>query len=155
MAENRRVALGSDHVGYELKQAVAVWLREHGWEPVDVGAGDVARADYPIYGEAAARKVASGDCRFGVAICGTGVGIGLAANKVRGIRCVTCSEPFSAALARRHNDANMLSFGARVVGPGLALLLVESFLGASFEGGRHQQRVDMLSDIEAREGGER
>ena len=109
------------------------------------------RTDYPTYGEAAARLVQSGSCRFGVIICGTGVGISLAANKLSGIRCVVCSEPYSAALARRHNDANMLAFGARVIGPGLALMIVQTFLETEFEGGRHQRRVDMIGEIEARE----
>jgi len=150
-SENHTIALSSDHVGVELRRLVAGWLVEHGWEVRDVGPQTTERADYPAYGEAAARLVQSGACRFGIVICGTGVGISLAANKVRGIRCVVCSEPYSALLARRHNDANMLAFGARVIGPGLALLIVETFLAAEFEGGRHQTRVELLAELEARE----
>ena len=150
-SENRTIALSSDHVGVEMRRLVAAWLVEHGWEVRDVGPQTTARTDYPTYGEAAARLVQSGACRFGIIICGTGVGISLAANKVRGIRCVVCSEPYSAQLARRHNDANMLAFGARVIGPDLALMIVQTFLEAKFEGGRHQKRIDMVSDIEARE----
>jgi ribose 5-phosphate isomerase B len=149
--ENRTIVLSSDHVGVELRRSVAAWLAEHGWEVRNVGPQTTERTDYPTHGEAAARLVQSGACRFGIIICGTGVGISLAANKLLGIRCVVCSEPYSAQLARRHNDANMLAFGARVVGPDLALMIVETFLQAQFEGGRHQKRVDMISDIEARE----
>jgi ribose 5-phosphate isomerase B len=151
VSENRTIALSSDHVGVEMRRLVAAWLVEHGWEVRDVGPQTTERTDYPTYGEAAARLVQSGACRFGIIICGTGVGISLAANKVRSIRCVVCSEPYSAQLARRHNDANMLAFGARVIGPDLALMIVQTFLEAKFEGGRHQKRIDMVSDIEARE----
>jgi ribose 5-phosphate isomerase B len=144
----RTVALGSDHAGYELKKAISDWLKGNGWDVRDVGAPSAERADYPIYGKAAAEMVQSGECRLGVLICGTGVGIALAANKMRGIRCAVCSEPFTAKLARQHNDANMLGLGARVVGPGLALMIVEEFLNADFEGGRHKIRVDMITQIE-------
>lgn len=149
--ENRTIALASDHVGVELRHLVAGWLAEHGWEVRDLGTQTTERTDYPIYGEAAARLVQSGECRFGIIICGTGIGISLAANKVRGIRCVACSEPYSAQLARRHNNANMLAFGARVVGSDLALMIVETFLAAKFEGGRHQRRIDMIAELETRE----
>jgi ribose 5-phosphate isomerase B len=151
MAEGRqeRIALGSDHAGYELRQTIAAWLKEQGWEVRDVGVATPERADYPVYGEAAARLVQSGECRFGIVVCGTGVGMSLVANKMRGIRCVVCSEPYSAELARRHNDANMLALGGRVVGPDLALMIVRLFLAAEFEGGRHRGRVDMIGRIEA------
>jgi ribose 5-phosphate isomerase B len=149
-SENRTIALASDHVGVEMRRLVAAWLAEHGWEVRDLGPQSTERTDYPTYGEAAGRLVQSGACRFGIVICGTGVGMSLAANKLHGIRCVVCSEPYSAAMARRHNDANMLAFGARVIGPDLALMIVETFLNATFEGGRHQTRVDMVSAIEAR-----
>lgn len=144
----RMVALGSDHAGYELKKTISDWLKGNGWDVRDVGAPSAERVDYPIYGKAAAEMVRSGECRLGVLICGTGVGIALAANKIRGIRCAVCSEPFTARLARQHNDANMLGLGARVVGPGLALMIVEEFLNADFEGGRHKSRVDMITQIE-------
>ena len=145
----KTIALGSDHAGYDLKKTIADWLTEGGWDVRDVGAPNAERADYPQYGKAAAEAVQSGECELGVVICGTGVGIALAANKVRGIRCAVCSEPFTAKLSRQHNDANMLSLGARVVGPGLALMIVKEFLDAEFEGGRHKTRVDMIMQIEA------
>jgi ribose 5-phosphate isomerase B len=149
MNDNTRVvALGSDHAGYELKQVISAWLLENGWDVRDVGAPSAERANYPQYGRAAAELVLSGECARGVLICGTGVGMGLAANKMRGIRCAVCSEPFTAGLARRHNDANMLALGARVVGSGLAVMIVEEFLEAEFEGGRHRSRVDMITQIE-------
>ena len=107
--------------------------------------------DYPVYGEKVGRAVAAGDVDFGIVICGTGLGISLAANKVRGIRAVVCSEPYTARLARQHNDANVLAFGARVIGIELAKMIVDEFLSAKFEGGRHQRRVDMIMDIEKRE----
>lgn len=149
--ENRTVALGSDHVGVALRRVVGTWLAEKGWEVRDVGAATEERSDYPVFGVAAAKLVRSGACRLGIVICGTGVGISLAANKVRGIRCAVCSEPYTAALAREHNDANMLAMGARVVGSGLALMIVRAFVEAQFEGGRHQRRIDMLAEIEASE----
>jgi ribose 5-phosphate isomerase B len=147
-AERKTVALGSDHVGVELRRIVGKWLRENGWEVRDVGADTEERSDYPVYGEAAAQLVRAGTCRFGIVICGTGVGISLAANKVPGIRCAVCSEPYTATLAREHNDANMLAMGGRVVGSGLALMIVRAFVEARFEGGRHQRRIDMLTEIE-------
>ena len=151
MSENRRIAISSDHAGVELRKSVAAHVAAKGWEAVDVGPPTAERTDYPRHGETAARLVQSGDCRFGIVICGTGAGISLAANKLRGIRCVLCSEPFTAAMARAHNDANMLAFGARVVGPDMALMIVDHFLAGAFEGGRHRTRVDMLMEIETRE----
>lgn len=149
MTEQRySIALGSDHAGYELRQTILAWLKEQGWDVIDVGTADPTRADYPVYGEEAAKLVQSGQCRVGILVCGTGVGISLAANKMHGIRCAVCSEPFTARLSRQHNDANMLALGARVVGPGLAIMIVEQFLDAKFEGGRHQTRVDMVTRIE-------
>ena len=104
--------------------------------------------DYPVYGEAAARAVASGECELGIILCGTGLGISMAANKVKGIRAAVCTNCFMAEMARKHNNANMLALGARVVGGGLALKIVETFLDTEFEGGRHQRRVDLISAIE-------
>ncbi|MDR3516067.1 MAG: ribose 5-phosphate isomerase B [Azospirillaceae bacterium] len=148
MSTNMRIALASDHVGLPLRRIVNGWLAGHGWTVVDLGADSEERTDYPLFGFKAARRVQSGDCRFGIVICGTGIGISLSANKVHGIRCVPCSEPYSALLARQHNDANMLAFGARVVGSDLALMIVRTFLEGEYEGGRHQRRLDMIAEIE-------
>ncbi|HBU12522.1 MAG TPA: ribose 5-phosphate isomerase B [Clostridiales bacterium] len=124
------------------------YLHELGFETKDFGAMNAARTHYPIYGQKVARAVASGECEKGIVICGTGIGIGMAANKTNGIRCAICSEPYSAMMSRAHNNANMLAFGARVVGGEVAKLIVKTFLETEYEGGRHQQRVDMLRDIE-------
>lgn len=145
-----RIALGSDHAAFALKGIVADHVRALGHEVLDVGTHSEDSCDYPVYGEAAGRAVADGRADLAIVICGSGVGIGIAANKVPGVRCVICSEPYSAAMGRRHNNANALAFGARVVGQDVALSLVDAFLGASFEGGRHQRRVDLLTDIDAR-----
>lgn len=145
-----KIGIGCDHVGYELKGKVTEHLRELGYEVVDFGTNSSERTDYPIYGEAVARAVASGACERGILICGTGVGISLAANKVHGIRAVVCSEPYSALLSRRHNDTNILAFGARVVGADLALMIVDAWLSGVYEGGRHARRVQMIADIEAK-----
>ena len=145
-----KIGIGCDHVGYELKGKVTEHLRELGYEVVDCGTHSSERTDYPIYGEAVARAVASGACEKGILICGTGVGISLAANKVHGIRAVVCSEPYSALLSRRHNDTNILAFGARVVGADLALMIVDAWLSGVYEGGRHAKRVQMIADIEAK-----
>lgn len=143
-------AIGSDHGGYALKQAVMKHLTERGIEYRDFGTYSTESCDYPDFGEAAARAVASGECERGIVICGTGIGISLAANKVRGIRCALCGDCYSAQMSREHNDANMLALGARVVGEGLALKIVDAFLDASFQGGRHERRVAKLMAIEDR-----
>lgn len=143
-----KIAIGSDHVGYGLKQYIADYLRSKGHETVDYGTNGEERVDYPVYGEAVGRAVASGICERGILICGTGVGISIAANKVKGIRACVCSEPYSARLARQHNDANIIAFGSRVVGTALAEMIVDEFMSAEFEGGRHQRRIDMISMIE-------
>ncbi len=142
------IAIGCDHTAYDLKMHVIEHLKKRGLQVKDLGCEHTTSSDYPLYGEAVGRAVASGECELGIAICGTGVGISLAANRVKGIRAVVCSEPYSAQLARRHNDANVLCFGARVVGSELALMIVDNFLDAEFEGGRHQRRVDMIEAIE-------
>ena len=141
------VAFGCDHAGYALKEAVVAHLKEMGHEVVDFGCYTPERVDYPVQGEKAARAVASGECQLGVLICGTGIGISLAANRVHGIRAAVCSESYSAELTRRHNDANMIAFGARVVGEGTACAILDAFFNAKFEGGRHAQRVAMLDEI--------
>lgn len=148
MADNKRIALSSDHAAIPLRQAIAAHISAKGFEVVDIGPTTTESTHYPKHGEAAARLVASGDCRLGVILCGTGQGIMMAANKVKGIRCGVCSDTFSARMIRMHNDANMLSIGARVVGEGLALDIVDAFLSAEFEGGRHGTRVDMITALE-------
>ena len=142
-----KVAFACDHAGFALKEAVIAHLKEMGHEVVDFGCYTPERVDYPAQGEKAARAVASGECALGVLICGTGIGISLAANRVHGIRAAVCSESYSAELTRRHNDANMIAFGARVVGEGTACAILDAFFGAKFEGGRHAQRVAMLVEI--------
>jgi len=143
-----KVALGSDHVGITLKVEIAALLDERGVEYHDFGTYDQERTDYPIYGARAARAVASGDFDRGIVICGTGVGISIAANKIDGIRCVVCSEPYSAVLSRAHNNTNMLAMGSRVVGVDLAKMIVEAWLIEPYEGGRHALRVEELAAIE-------
>ncbi|HQU67775.1 MAG TPA: ribose 5-phosphate isomerase B [Albidovulum sp.] len=149
MTASRRVALSSDHAAIPLRQAIAAHVSAQGWEVVDIGPVTPESTHYPKHGQAAAALVASGDCRLGIILCGTGQGIMMAANKVKGIRCGVCSDTFSARMIRQHNDANMLSIGARVVGEGLALEIVDAFLGAEFEGGRHATRVEMIEAPEA------
>ena len=142
------IAIGSDHIGYPLKMHILKYLREKEHTVVDCGTDSEERCDYPVYGQRVARMVQAGEAEAGILICGTGVGISLAANKMRGIRAVVCSESYSAALARQHNNANVLAFGARVVGQAVAEQIVDAFLAAQYEGGRHQRRIDMLSAIE-------
>ena len=142
-----KVAFACDLAGFALMEAVIAHLKEMGHEVVVFGCYTPERVDYPAQGEKAARAVASGECALGVLICGTGIGISLAANRVHGIRAAVCSESYSAELTRRHNDANMIAFGARVVGEGTACAILDAFFGAKFEGGRHAQRVAMLDEI--------
>ena len=143
-----KIAIASDHGGFDLKEQVKVWLQEMGHEVEDFGCHSKESCDYPDFGAAAARAVASGQCERGIVICTTGIGISIAANKVKGIRCALCSEPWSAEMTRRHNDANMLAMGAGAVGPLLARRIVETFLTTEFEGGRHQRRVDKITAVE-------
>lgn len=146
---SKRIVLSSDHAALDLRAAVAAHVSALGYEVTDIGPTTTESTHYPKHGEAAARYVADGKADLGIILCGTGQGIMMAANKVKGIRCGVCSDTFSAAMIRQHNDANMLSLGARVVGEGLALAIVDAFLGADFEGGRHGTRVDMITEIEA------
>lgn len=148
MTDNTRIVLSSDHAAIPLRQALAAHIAGQGWEVVDIGPETPESTHYPEHGAAAARRVASGDCRFGIVLCGTGQGIMMAANKVKGVRCGVCSDAFSARMIRAHNDANMLSIGARVVGEGLAMDIVDAFLTTEFEGGRHGTRVDMIGALE-------
>lgn len=143
-----RIAIGNDHIAVHMKEHIKSYLEGKGFEVVDFGTNSEERCDYPIYGKKVADAVASGDCEFGVLICGTGVGISLVANKVKGIRAVVCSEPYSARLSRQHNNANIVAFGARVIGGAMAEMIVDEFFDAEYEGGRHQKRVEMISAIE-------
>ena len=146
-----RIGIGNDHSALEMKAEIIEYLQERGHEVVDYGTNSAKSCDYPKYGEIVARAVANHEVDQGILICGTGLGISLAANKVKGIRAAVCSEPFTARMARMHNNCNILAFGARVIGPELAKMIVEVWLDTDFEvGGRHQRRVDMISDIEDR-----
>ena len=145
----KRIVLSSDHGAVALRQTIARHLTERGWVAVDIGPTTTDSTDYPKHGEAAAKLVAAGDCHLGIILCGTGQGIMMAANKIKGIRCGVCSDTFSARMIRQHNDANMLALGARVVGEGLALDIVDAFLGATFDGGRHVPRVEMIKALES------
>ena len=138
------IAIGCDHVGFELKNHVIEYLQQNSHSIKDFGTNSTERTDYPVFGHAVAKAVASGECEKGIVICGTGVGISIAANKVPGIRAVVCSEPYSALLSRRHNDTNVLAFGSRVVGCDLALMIVEAWLSGEFEGGRHKTELKAL-----------
>ncbi len=142
------IALASDHVGIELKRAIIEHLEEKGLPYRDFGTYDTQRCNYPEYAYKAAAAVAGGECEKGILCCGTGVGISIAANKVKGIRCVCCSDTYSALLSRQHNDTNMLAMGSRVVGRDLALMIVDSWLSGVYEGGRHQIRIDEIREIE-------
>ncbi len=141
------LAIGCDHGGYVLKQPIMDRLRELGIEFVDFGC-DGEPIDYPVPAKAVTDAIKRGQCDRGILICGTGVGISMAANKVRGIRAALCHDTFSARMTRSHNDANVLCLGGRVVGPGLAVDIVSAFLSTEFEGGRHQRRIDMFADME-------
>ena len=143
-----KIAIGNDHAAVELKNIISDHLKERGFEVVNFGTDSTESFDYPIAGYKVGRAVASGECDLGVLICGTGVGISLAANKVEGVRAVVCSEPFSAKLSRMHNNTNVLAFGARVVGSEFAKMIVDEWLDAEFEGGRHERRVNMLKEID-------
>ncbi|MEG1594167.1 MAG: ribose 5-phosphate isomerase B [Oscillibacter sp.] len=143
-----KIALGCDHGGYALKQAVIQQLKTLGHSYEDFGCYSLESCDYPDFGEAAARAVASGDCDRGIVICTTGIGISIAANKVRGIRCAHCADCLQAEMTRRHNDANMLAMGAGFTGPNMAERMVEVFLSTEFEGGRHARRVEKMNAIQ-------
>lgn len=140
-----RVGLGSDHAAHEMKLEIKAYLEAAGHTVVDYGHHSAERADYPVYGRLVAEAVVAGDVDRGLVMCGTGVGISIAANKVRGVRCVCCSEPFSARLSRQHNDTNMLALGARVVGIDLAKMIVDEWLAGEFEGGRHADRIGIIA----------
>lgn len=143
-----KIGIGNDHAAVEMKNDIVEYLKEKGYEVVNYGTDTSESCNYPEYGEKVGRAVASGEVDLGILICGTGVGISLAANKVKGVRAVVCSEPYSAKLSRQHNNTNILAFGARVIGIEMAKMIVDEWLGAEFLGGRHQTRVDMIMAIE-------
>ena len=140
-----RIALSADHAGFELKDLLAAWLAEEGHEIIDLGTNGPESVDYPDFGARLGRAVASGDADRGIAVCGSGIGIAIAANRNPGCRCAQVNEPLSATLARTHNDANAIALGSRLIGPDMAKACVTAFLATEFEGGRHQRRVDQLS----------
>lgn len=143
-----KIAIGNDHVAVALKRSIMTFLEEKGIEVVNVGTDSEERFNYPISGYKVGKLVASGEVDYGILICGTGVGISLSANKIKGIRACVCSEPYTAKLSKMHNNTNILAFGARVVGEDLAKMIVTEWLSAEYEGGRHQIRVNMISEIE-------
>jgi ribose 5-phosphate isomerase B len=142
-----RIALAADHAGYLLKDELVRWLREQGHEVSDLGTNGPESVDYPEYGARLARAVASGDAERGIAVCGSGIGISISVNREPRCRCARVDDPLSAALAREHNDANVLALGARLVGSDMAKACVAAFLDTTFAGGRHQRRVDQLSNL--------
>ncbi len=144
-----KIAIGSDHAAYDLRMILIDHLRAKDIDVDDAGTHSQDSTHYPIYAQIVARKVVDGEADFGVLVCGTGVGIGISANKMPGVRCAIVSDTYSARMARAHNNANILAMGARVVGPGLACDLVDTWLAQPYEGGRHQTRVDLISQIEA------
>ena len=147
-----KIGIGNDHAAVDMKNEISEYLKEKGYEVVNYGTDSTESCDYPVYGEKVGEAVAHGDVDLGILICGTGVGISLAANKVEGIRAVVCSEPYTAKLSRQHNNTNILAFGARVIGIETAKMIVDEWLNAEFEGGRHQKRGDMIMDIEKKRG---
>ena len=144
------IALGCDHGGYELKQEVIAYLEKNGLEYKDFGCYSTEAVDYPVYAKLVAKAIQSGECEKGILICGTGVGISIAANKVNGVRAAVCSDCATARLVKEHNNANIIAFGARIVGSELAKDIVKAYLDAEFQGGRHQTRIDMIHEIETR-----
>ena len=145
--KTEKIVIGSDHAGYELKMKVIDHLEERGITVVDVGTDSTESCDYPVFADALCKKIQLGDCELGILVCGTGIGMSIAANKHAGIRAACCSDTFSARLTREHNDANVLCFGARVVGEGLALDLADAFIDTEYVGGKHARRVAMLDAL--------
>ena len=143
-----KIAMGADHGGYSLKEVIKKHLVENGHEVLDLGTHDTDSCNYPVYAEKVAYAVKDKDADLGVLICGTGIGMSIAANKVKGIRAAAVSDCFTAQATREHNDSNVICLGERIVGPGLAMRIVDTWLEASFQGGRHQTRVDMICELE-------
>lgn len=149
MNPTRKIAVGADHGGYELKHLIVEHLRRQGYEVQDLGTHGPEPVDYPDYAQQVARAVAAGEYDLGILICGTGIGMSIAANKIVGIRAAVCGDTYSARMSRLHNNANILCLGGRVLGPGLALDIVDAWLSAEFEGGRHARRVEKIRQMEA------
>ena len=145
-----KIVLGCDHGGAELKNAIREHLKERDFEVLDLGIEPGEAIDYPIMAEKLCKEIIEGEAELGILCCGTGIGMSMAANKIKGIRAACCSDTFSARFTRLHNDANVLCLGGRVVGAGLAIDMVDFFVDTEFEGGRHQRRVDLIKDIEER-----
>lgn len=145
-----KIAIGNDHVGLELKATVIEELNKRNIVVIDCGTNSTERVDYPIHGEKVAKLVASGEVARGIVICGTGIGMSIVVNKVIGIRAAVCSEPYSAKLSREHNDSNILAMGSRVIGKEVARMILNEWLNAKFEGGRHQLRINLIKEIENR-----
>ena len=143
-----KIALACDHGALNLKREIIRYLSEHGYEYIDFGTNSFDSCDYPDFALPAAEAVAGGQCDRGIVVCSTGIGVSIVANKVPGVRCAHCHDTYCAKYTRLHNDANMLAMGERVVGPGLAMEIVDAFLSTPFEGGRHAARVEMISEIE-------
>ena len=144
----KRITIGSDHAGYALKIKIIAHLKEIGWDVIDVGTDSEASCDYPVFADAVCKNIQNGTTKLGILICGTGIGMSMAANKHKGIRAAACENTYSSRMTRAHNDSNVLCMGARVVGPGLAAEILHAFLDTDFEGGRHQRRIDMIAELE-------
>lgn len=149
--DHMKIAIGNDHVGYTLKAAVLEVLKQRNIEVIDVGSYNDEKTDYPIYGEKVANLVANHEVDLGIIMCGTGVGISISANKVNGIRAVVCSEPYTAKLSRMHNNSNILAMGSRVIGTEMAKMIVDEWLDATYEGGRHDKRIALIKAIEEKQ----
>lgn len=145
---NKKIAIGVDHGGFDMKDEIVNHLREQGYEVVDFGITEKVAVDYPVIAQKVALAVSSGEYTLGILICGTGIGMSLAANRVKGIRAAACSEVYSAKLTRLHNNSNILCLGGRVIGPETAKMMVDAFVTTEFEGGRHQRRIDLIDVIE-------
>jgi len=143
-----KIAIGNDHVAVDMKNEIKAYLESKGHEVINVGTDSPERFNYPVSGYKVAQMVVKGEVDRGVLICGTGVGISLSANKVHGIRACVCSEPYTARLSKQHNNTNIIAFGSRVIGIETAKMIVDEWLAAEYEGGRHQTRVDMIKEIE-------
>ena len=145
-----KIALANDHTAVEYKKEIIAWLEEQGYEVLDLGTNEPISTDYPIWGEKVALAVVNGEAELGIGICGTGLGISLACNKVKGIRACVCSEPYTARYSRLHNNCNIICFGSRIVGPEMAKMILHEFLTTEFECGRHERRVNEIMEIEGR-----
>ncbi len=148
---NKKIAIGVDHGGFDMKNEIVDYLKEQGYEVGDFGITEKVSVDYPVIAQKVALAVSSGEYQLGILICGTGIGMSLAANRVKGIRAAACSEVYSAKLTRLHNNSNILCLGGRVIGPETAKMMVDAFVNTEFEGGRHQRRIDMIDVIECGE----